>query len=73
MLCGFGLDLTNRKNPRVSVNSKNSDHKKIQLSNNNFILAFRIEDEYGRHIENESLIYFKLIFFIIKFLTENGI
>jgi len=49
----FGVDFYQRKNPKISLNSKNIQHKEVNFSNQNFTLAFRIEDEFGLQVINK--------------------
>jgi hypothetical protein len=41
---GFGIDLYQRKNPKVSMSSVNLPYEPVKLSNQNFTYAYRIED-----------------------------
>ena len=44
LFMGFGIDLYQRKRPKVSSNTKIQDFEEIPLSNKNFTYAYRIED-----------------------------
>jgi len=67
----FGIDLYQRKNPKVSYNNKIVPHEEIYLSNHNFTLAFRVEDYLAKMIVNESIFHHELAYY--KFvLKENG-
>jgi len=68
---GFGVDLYQRKNPKVSYNNKIIPHEDIYLSNHNFTLAFRVEDYLAKMVINESIFHHELTYY--KFvLKENG-
>ncbi len=53
----FALDLIERKNPRVSFNSSKEQYKKVSVSNKNMTYAYRIENQNGSLLVDESLIY----------------
>ena len=57
----FGIDLYERKNPKVSMNSQNFPYEPIILSNQNFTYAYRIEDNTGIMIIDESIIQMNVI------------
>lgn len=54
---GFGLDLYQRKNPRVSFNTETVPYFLKNMSNAEFTYAFRIEDTNGLMVENPKLFY----------------
>ncbi len=55
----FALDLIQRKNPRVSFNSSKEPYQKVKVSNENFTYAFRVENQNGSMLLDDSLIYLK--------------
>lgn len=67
----FGVDLYQRKSPKVSFNSKIENHQNTILSNLNFTLAFRVEDSFGIQIKNQSIINFEVGFFHYD-MDDNG-
>jgi hypothetical protein len=67
---GFGIDLYQRKRPKVSFSTVIDNYKEIPLSNNNFTYAYRVEDQLGKMITDESLIYNIVAYF--KFSLVNG-
>jgi hypothetical protein len=60
---GFGLDLYQRKNPKVSLNKETVPYSKYGMSNSNFTLAYRLEDDDGLIIDNDSIIKKKVIYY----------
>jgi hypothetical protein len=54
---GFGLDLYQRKNPRVSFNTETVPYFLQEMSNANFTYAFRVEDNYGLMVDKPNLLY----------------
>jgi hypothetical protein len=54
---GFGLDLYQRKNPRVSFNTETVPYFLQDMSNANFTYAFRVEDNYGHMVDKPNLLY----------------
>ena len=58
---GFGIDLYTRKNPKISFNSLSKPHELKNLTNNQFIFAYRIEDYYSSEIIDESIINIEFI------------
>jgi hypothetical protein len=67
---GFGMDLYQRKRPKVSFNTVIGDYKEIPLSNKNFTYAYRIEDTLGKIVTDESIIRLETYYF--KFTLVNG-
>jgi hypothetical protein len=59
----FGLDLYQRKNPKVSLNKEMGEYSITKLSNSNFTLAYRIEDDEGQIFNDESIITQKVFFY----------
>jgi hypothetical protein len=59
---GFGVDLYQRKNPKVSLNSQNFPYESVKLSNQNFTYAYRIEDVDGIIQLDESVVKFKIYY-----------
>lgn len=70
LFMGFGLDLYERKNPRVSFNTGTVPYFLQNMSNLNFTYAFRVEDSNGLQIENPSL--FSPIIAYIGMEMQNG-
>ena len=60
---GFGVDLYQRKRPKVSNSNKIVDYQETMLSNNNFTFAFRVEDRTGAMIQNDSIVSLELTYF----------
>jgi len=69
---GFGLDLYLRRNPRVSTNSKMEEYKETIFSNKNFTFAFRVEDQTGKIVVNDSIISLEVAYFQYA-INENGV
>ena len=67
---GFGVDLYQRKKPKVSFNSKIEDYTRFSLSNSNYTYAFRVEDTDGVFITDESIVYQEILYF--SYEMENG-
>lgn len=67
---GFGVDLYERKKPKVSFNQETGTYKAMGISNKNFTYAYRVEDTFALHIKDESLLYQELIYF--QFEMNNG-
>jgi hypothetical protein len=59
----FGVDLYQRKNPKVSLNSQNFPYEPIKLSNKNFTYAYRVDDIDGIMQTDESIIQSKVHYF----------
>jgi len=59
---GFGIDLYQRKNPKVSLNTKNFPYQPVKLSNQIFTYEYRIEDVDGIMLNDESIINLKIYF-----------
>lgn len=57
---GFGMDLYQRKRPKVSLNNEILEYQKYSLSNQNFSLAFRVEDQLGQMVTDERIIYLEV-------------
>ena len=53
---GFGIDLYQRKRPKISNNSKLTIPQEKTFSNNNFTFAFRVEDRLGAMVQNDSIV-----------------
>lgn len=68
---GFGMDLYQRKRPKVSLNNEILEYQKYSLSNQNFSLAFRVEDQLGQMVTDERIIYLEVLFFKFE-LNEKG-
>jgi hypothetical protein len=67
---GFGVDLYQRKKPKVSFNQETGAYKKASISNKNFTYAYRVEDTFGYQVEDESVIYQETTVF--QFEMEKG-
>jgi hypothetical protein len=67
---GFGIDLYQRKNPKVSLNTEIVPYSKFVMSNSNFTLAYRVEDQDGKIFLDESIVYPKV--FYISYEMTNG-
>ena len=67
---GFGVDLYQRKRPKVSNNNKIIPYEEIGLSNNNFTFAFRVEDRQAAMVKNDSVISIELTYFY--YVMEDG-
>jgi len=67
----FGVDFYQRKNQKISLNSKNIHYKEVNFTNKNFTLAFRIENEFGLQIINNSIFFLEVGFFRHE-MQENG-
>jgi hypothetical protein len=72
LFMGFGIDLYERKNPRVSFNTKMEPYEQRNLSNQNFTLAYRIEDQSGQMVERSEIIYIELSIYSTK-LLDTGV
>jgi len=66
LFLSFGVDLYQRKNPRVIHNSKIFPKEEINLSNQNFTLAFRVQDNAVKLVVNDSLFSMEAIYFQYK-------
>jgi len=62
LFIGFGQNLYNRKNPKVSFSSEILDYERKRLSNQNFTLAFRIENIDGIQVINNSIVSSEVTF-----------
>ncbi len=71
LFVGFGRNMYNRKNPKVSFSSEITNYEKTQLSNRNFTLAFRVEDNSGIQLTNRSVL-FQEVYFYNHEIQENG-
>ncbi len=69
----FGIDLNQRKNPKVSLNSQNFAYEPVKLSNQNFIYAFRVEDIDGIMITDKSIIQLKVEFYSYKIINGSWV
>jgi hypothetical protein len=67
---GFGIDLYQRKRPKVSFNSEVGLYQEIKMSNENFTYAYRVEDKNGLMITDESKVYQQVEYFYL--VVENG-
>lgn len=54
---GFGVDLYQRKSPKVSMTTAVLNNLESKLSNKNFTYAYRIEDTYNKLINDTSKIF----------------
>ena len=53
---GFGIDFYQRNNPKVVFDTKIADYTKVYLSNKNYTLAYRVEDNNGIIVLNTSVV-----------------
>jgi hypothetical protein len=53
---GFGVDMYQRTNPRVTFNTETVPHIKTNYSNDGFTYAYRIEDTNGKFFSNNSIL-----------------
>ena len=67
---GFGIDLYQRKNPRVSLNSETQPYSLYTMANKNFTYAFRIEDKNGATFLDESIVTTKIYY--QYYILKNG-
>jgi hypothetical protein len=67
---GFGMDLYQRKRPKVSFSTVIGEYHEIPLSNKNFTYAYRVEDSVGKLVTDESIIYHNVHYF--KFTLVDG-
>jgi hypothetical protein len=70
LFMGFGIDLYERKKPKVSLNTDATEYSEVKLSNKNFTYAFRLEDKSGLRMEDESKVYQEVGY--IHYRIENG-
>ena len=68
---GFGMDLYQRKRPKVSLNSQVGEYSKVMLSNQNFTYAYRVEDRHGLIVTDRSLVYQQVIYYHVELV--NGV
>jgi len=71
LFVGFGRNMYNRKNPKVSFSSDITNYEKTLIANKNFTLAFRVEDILGIQITNSSILFQQVSFFHQE-IKENG-
>jgi hypothetical protein len=69
----FGVDLYERKNPKVSTNVEIAPYTPVQLSNKNFTFAYRIEDESGNIFVDETVASPKLYFFFNELVNGSWV
>jgi len=62
MFFGFGMDLFQRKNPRVSLNREIGEYISYNISNKDFIYAYRIEDSKGLLYDDKSIAYTEVFY-----------
>jgi hypothetical protein len=67
----FGVDLYERKNPKVSTNLEIAPYTPVQLSNKNFTFAYRIEDVNGKFFLDETVAFPK--FYFLSYELKNGL
>lgn len=70
LFMGFGIDLYERKKPKVSLNTDAKEYSEVKLSNKNFTYAFRLEDKWGQKIDDKSKVYNEIGY--IHSVNENG-
>lgn len=66
----FGRDMYLRKNPLVSMNASIESYRLMNITNDNFIYAYRIEDYMGKFINDSSLIYFEVLYVFYEMNSE---
>jgi hypothetical protein len=71
LFLAFGEDVYQRTKPKVSLNTDIKEYKEIQLSNKNFTYAYRLEDENGLQVINDSKFTQKVVYH--HFVMINGI
>jgi len=62
LFIGFGQNLYERKNPKVSLSSMIGDYERTSINNKNFTLAFRIENYDGLQLNNNSIAFSEVVF-----------
>lgn len=70
LFMGFGIDLYERKKPKVSLNTDAKEHSVIKLSNKNFTYAFRLENIYGQKMDDKSKVYQEVGY--LHYISDNG-
>lgn len=68
----FGIDLYERKNPKISFNTQIENYKLVNVSNSNFIFAFRIEDQMSHIVQRDDMFSFEIIYFLYQ-MNQNGV
>ncbi len=56
LFVGFGIDMYQRKNPKVTFNTQTVPYYASEFSNNNFTYAYRVEDVNGKMFINSSIL-----------------
>jgi hypothetical protein len=69
----FGVDLYERKNPKVSTNLEFYPYTPVKLSNKNFTFGYRIEDEYGNFFLDETVAFPKLYFLFYELINGSWV
>jgi hypothetical protein len=64
----FGVDIYERKNPKVSTNLEVNPYTPVKLSNKNFTFAYRIEDLNGNIFLDEKVAFPKLYFLFYELI-----
>jgi hypothetical protein len=65
----FGADVYKRTKPKVSLNTDIGEYKEIQLSNKNFTYAYRIEDQNGLQMIDDSKFHQRVIYHHFKIIN----
>jgi len=71
LFLGFGIDLYQRKNPRVLLNTESQPFSLVKLSNSNFTYAYRIEDQTGNIFLDESIVTTKIFYQLFEMKEGN--
>jgi hypothetical protein len=68
---GMGIDLYQRKNPRMSLNVENGPYIRTNMSNSNFTYSYRVDDKSGIWFTDNSILSFKVFYFYYE--MEKGV
>jgi hypothetical protein len=69
----FGVDLYERKNPKVSINVEITPYTPVQLSNKNFTFAYRIENAEGEIFLDETVASPKVYIFFNELINGSWV
>jgi hypothetical protein len=70
LFIGFGVDLYQRRRPKVFFDAEIKEHKIFSLSNQNFTYAYRLENVYGQQIIDEMKVFHEISYF--HYVMVNG-
>jgi hypothetical protein len=70
LFLALGEDVYQRKKPKVTLNTDIKDYREIQLSNKNFTYAYRVEDNDGLPIIDDTKFQQKVLYF--HYEMKNG-